>query len=226
MKFSPKVELSQLLVIAAMFVVAALLWSGAPDRIPVHWNLSGDVDGYGGKFAGLLLLPLVALGVYAFLLVLPRFDPGKANYPGFAGAYTAIRISLLGLFVFVDAMTIGAMKNWPMDVARLAPIALGVLTIVLGAVMGKIRPNWFVGVRTPWTLSSKVAWVRTHRAAGWIFMLTGIAAVGAGLVNGRAALWTLMVGVIGGALALVVYSYLLWRSDPDKVPPAGTWPAP
>jgi uncharacterized membrane protein len=226
MKFSWKVELPQLLVIAAMFIVAAFLWSGAPDRIPVHWNISGEVDRYGGKVSGLLGLPLAALGLYALLLVLPRLDPGKANYPGFAGAYTAIRVSVLGLLVFVDVMTISAVQNRPMNVARVTPLALGVLAIVLGAVMGKLRPNWFVGVRTPWTLSSKVAWIRTHRAAGWVFMLTGIATIGAGLASGRAAVWVLLIGLVGGAAGLMVYSYTLWRDDPDKLPPAGTWPAP
>jgi uncharacterized membrane protein len=226
MKFSWRVELPQLLAIAAMFAAAALLWSGAPDRIPIHWDLNGQVDGYGGKFSGLVLLPLISLGTYAFLLVLPRIDPGKANYMGFTGAYTAIRVSVLGVLVVIYAATIRSIQAHSLDMGSVAPLALSALIVVLGSVMGKLRPNWFVGVRTPWTLSSKIAWVRTHRAGGWVFVVTGLLSAAACLVSNRAGFWVMSVGLLGGGVALIVYSHWVWRNDPDKVAPAGTSPAP
>ena len=98
MKRTWRGELVQLLPIAAMFVVAALCWSHVPDHIPVHWNWEGKADRYGGKFDGLVLLPLVVLGIYLLLLVLPLFDPGRANYRTFAGAYNAIRLAITLFF--------------------------------------------------------------------------------------------------------------------------------
>jgi uncharacterized membrane protein len=225
MKIAWKVEVPQWIILAGMFAGAAIAWPHAPDRIPVHWTINGQVDRYGGRFEGLLLMPLVALGIYVLMLVLPRIDPGRANYARFRGAYNAIRIALLVLFaVFYVVIQLWVWTGHA-DIALIAPLAMGIVSIVLGAVLGKIRPNWFVGIRTPWTLSSKVSWVRTHRAGGWLFMVVGLATIGATFISPRLAFWVLIGGLIGGTVALVIYSYVLWRQDPDKIPPAGTLPA-
>jgi hypothetical protein len=77
--------------------LAAWTWEGAPERIPVHWNAAGEVDRYGGRLEGLLLLPAIALVVYLLMLFLPRIDPGLANYASFVGTYNVIRFTVLGL---------------------------------------------------------------------------------------------------------------------------------
>ena len=87
MRASLRTELPHLAVIAAMFVLAAATWSAAPDRIPVHWDLAGRVNRCGGKFEGLLLMPLLTLGIYLLFLVAPRFDLGRANYARFWRPY-------------------------------------------------------------------------------------------------------------------------------------------
>ena len=104
-------------------------------------------------------------------------------------------------------------------------LSMGVVFLVLGAVLGKVRPNWFVGVRTPWTLSSKLSWTHSQRAGGWMFVGLGLATFPAAFLPGP---WNLAV-VLGGALLatawLLLYSYFVWGRDPDRVPPAGTTPA-
>jgi uncharacterized membrane protein len=127
-------------VIAAMFVLAAATWSAAPDRIPVHWDLAGRVDRYGGKFEGLLLMPLLTLGIYLLFLVAPRFDPGRANYTRFWRPYWIMRLA-----VVVLALIYGFILLWTwgiqLDVWTVVPILVGGLFVVLGSVMGKIRPT-------------------------------------------------------------------------------------
>src|SRR5690242_7291537 len=91
MKLSWRTELPQLAAIGCMFLIAVCSWTQAPDRIPVHWNLQGEIDGYGNKFIGLLLLPLITLGMYCLLRLAYLVDPGKANYANFAPAFTAVR---------------------------------------------------------------------------------------------------------------------------------------
>jgi uncharacterized membrane protein len=105
------------------------------------------------------------------------------------------------------------------------PIIGGALLVVIGNLLGKLRPNWFVGIRTPWTLSSKTSWVRTHQVGGWMFMLDGIAFMIAGLIHRRWAAVAAFAFLFAEALTLIVYSYRVWRDDPDKMPPAGTLPA-
>jgi uncharacterized membrane protein len=224
MKRTWRGELVQLLPIAAMFVVAALCWSHASDRIPVHWNWRGEVDRYGGKFEGLLLLPIISLGLYLLLLVLPLFDPGKANYRTFAGAYNLIRLTITLFLSAIYAVGVLVSLGYHVDMNTVIGLAMGLLFIVLGNVMGKIRPNWFVGVRTPWTLSSKLSWTKTHRLAGWLFIVMGLLAV-AWAISQSVWMLGLMIAVdFACGITMVVYSYLVYRKDPARMSPADTQP--
>jgi len=225
MKTSWKTELPLLLLVAAMFALAAVSWSTAPDRIPVHWGLNGQVDRYGGKVEGLLLPPVMAAFVYLVMLFLPRIDPGRANYQRFLGAYYALRVAVLVTLAVVTGIIHLSMRGQPVDVPRLVGLTVGGLFFLVGNLMGKIRPNWFVGVRTPWTLSSKRSWTRTHRLAGWVFVLGGLCIMGAGLFRTPAAVGLAVAVMAIGVLGTVVYSYVVWRTDPDRVPPAGTLPS-
>ncbi len=225
MKIAWKSEVPQWIVLGAMFAGAAIAWPHAPGRIPVHWNLSGQVDRYGGRFEGLLALPLLALGLYVLMLVIPRIDPGRANYARFRGAYNAIRIAVLAVLAVLYLAIHLWVRTGHVNIGAIAPLTIGAMCVLVGGVLGKIRPNWFVGIRTPWTLSSKVSWVRTHRAGGWAFIALGLATIVATFVSPRAAFWVMLAGIVVTGVGLVVYSYLVWRQDPDKIPPAGTLPA-
>jgi len=225
MNTSWKTEWPHWLLLAGMFLVAAVSWSGAPDRMPVHWNLAGEVDGYGGKFEGILLLPLISVTIYLLLLFAPRIDPGGANYAVFKGAYTTIRLLVLLLMAGIYAVMNVAMRGVAMNVGGWIPFLIGAMCVVLGNLMGKLRPNWFIGIRTPGTLSSKLSWSKTHRAGGWVFILMGLAMMASGLIAKAWAFTASMVLLIGGSVGLAIYSYLVWRTDPDKTPPAGTSPA-
>jgi uncharacterized membrane protein len=224
MKLSWRTELPQLVIIAAMFAVAAWAWPQVPDRLPVHWNIRGEVDGWGNKFTGLLLLPITVLGVYALMLVVPFFDPGRRNYQNFSRAYAAIRITFVLFMTLLFGLTIRAAFGHTFNMSTIIWPACGLLFIVLGNFMSKIRPNWFCGVRTPWTLSSKLSWDKTHRLAGWLFMFMGALFFIMLLTPNMWALLTVLV-IDGLCLVwIVVYSYLVYRDDPHRMPPAGTSP--
>ncbi len=219
-------EIPQLVMILGMLSVAAALWPIAPDRIPVHWNVAGDVDRYGGKVEGLLLLPLIAAALYPLMLLLPRIDPGRANYATFAKVYTLIRLSIIAVLAVVYAGILLVAFGYNVDMGLLVSLAVGLLFCVLGNVMGKIRPNWFAGVRTPWTLSSRDSWNKTHRLAGRLFVVIGCSVIAYGFFQNG---WMLAV-VLGMSAAMllwvVIYSYVIWRNDPDRLSPAGTSPSP
>ena len=101
MKFKWQTELPQLLLLAGMFILAAATWSAAPERIPVHWSFAGQIDSYGGRFEGLLAIPLLSLGMYLLFWIIPLIDPGRANYQRFAGAYTTIRMAIIILMTAI-----------------------------------------------------------------------------------------------------------------------------
>jgi uncharacterized membrane protein len=224
MKLSWRVELLQLLIIAGMFGLGAGSWPNVPDRLPVHWNLQGEVDRWGGKLEGLFLLPLITLGLYLLLLIVPLFDPGRRNYQNFAKAYGVIRIVMVLFMAFLYGLTILAAFGYEFNSTSIVLGAMAVLFVVLGNFMGKIRPNWFVGVRTPWTLSSKLSWDKTHRLAGWLFVLMGATFALLALVP-TGWMFAIVMTINGLCLAwMVVYSYLVYRRDPDRTQPAATSP--
>lgn len=222
MKLDWRREWPQWALVAAMFALAALTWRNAPGRIPIHWDAAGNVNGYGGKFEGILLQPIIAGAMYIAMIALPGIDPGRANYANFSTAYDTIRTALIAAIAAVYGITQLAIQGFAIGVATIVPFVFGVLLIVIGNVLGKVRPNWFVGIKTPWTLSSKTAWTRTHRLGGRLFVAAGLLVMlGVLLPPPWNAAWYLAI-CVGLVLGLFIFSYVAWRSATDKVPPSGT----
>ncbi len=218
MKTSWRAELPQLAIIAALYAWSALLWPGAPESLPVHFDLNGNVDRMGGKVEGLFLLPSLAFGIYLVLRFLPRMDPARANYPSFAGAYAAIRFTVLIMLAAVDLAVLLPLAGVEVNEAAVVRLIVGGLFIAFGAVMGKIRPNWLVGIRTPWTLRSKESWVKTHRVGGWTFVLVGLVLIVSLALPVAPALVISLGALVLGLAWTVIYSYLVWRKDPNPLP--------
>ena len=209
-------EAPLIVLIAAMFVAAAVLWPSAPARLPVHWNIAGQVDRYGGKFEGLLGLPLAMLGLYVMFLVLPLIDPKRTNYASFAAAYDTLRWATLVLLAAVYAAILLTSFGYPVDIGFVVPVGVGLLFCLIGNLMSKFRQNWFVGVRTPWTLSSRASWDKTNRLGGRMFLVTGLVLFALALVH---TWW--MDALLGAMIVAMVvwlptYSYLIWRRDPER----------
>ncbi len=213
------------LLILVMFCLAIALWPSSPERMPVHWNWKGEPDGMGGKFEGLLIIPLITLAIYLLMVVLPRIDPGRANYRLFRGPYNVIRMAIVGVMAAIYFVMVAAQRNPQLNIVALVPVIIGLMFVVFGNLMGKLRPNWFVGIRTPWTLTSKLSWTRTHRVGGVGMVVLGLVLMPLGFLKTNASLWILLIGVLGWVVFLLVFSYFVWRIDPDRVPPAGSRPA-
>lgn len=210
-------ELPHLIVLAALLVVAGLVWPLAPERMPVHWNLAGEADRFGGKFEGVLVVPLLTLGLYWLLLLIPFFDPRRENYARFQRPYRVIRWSLTLFMAALYGLTLAAAFGRPVDMSLWLSLLMSLLFVVIGGTLDGVQPNWFVGVRTPWTLSSSLSWTKTHRAAKWVFVALGLTFVPLGVWKTPATLALVFATGFGGVAGLVIYSYLIWKSDPDRV---------
>jgi uncharacterized membrane protein len=203
-------------MIGAMFALVAVSWSAAPDRIPVHWNWAGEPDRFGGRFEGLLGLPLAAAGVYALLLFLPRLDPRRKNYDAFAGPFAIIRTVVVGLLLGLDAVTLLWIRGERAHLDGLVAAEVGIALLLLGNYLPKVKSNWFVGVRTPWTLSSEASWRQTHRLAGWLFTIGGILTVVTALARPDLAQSVMIGTLIAAGGTSIVYSYFAWKNDPAR----------
>ncbi|MDQ7841100.1 MAG: SdpI family protein [bacterium] len=216
MRISWRSEVLSLALIAAMLVLAGLTWGAAPERLPVHWDIKGTPDRFGGKAEGLLAIPATAVGIYVLMLVLPRFDPRRRHYELFAGVYNLIRTLLVAFLFALYLVVVLWARGIPVRVEKITPLLVGALLIVLGSYMGKLRSTWFVGIRTPWTLSSEESWNKTHRLGGKVFILGGAASILVGLLRSEYAVWAMIALLAGGMLALTVFSYIWWKHDPNR----------
>lgn len=214
--------LASAVVLFTLFALSGWAWSAIEaDRIPVHWDINGQADGYGGKFEGLMVLPLVAVGLVALFAVIPLIEPRRANLAGSMRAFVLVWLALLAFLVLMHVAILFAAFGHDVDMATVVAGGLGLVFAVIGAVLGSVRSNFMFGVRTPWTLSSERSWRQTHRLAGRLFVGTGLATVAAGAIGVFAdvrwlPLTVLLAGSLVAALASVVYSYLVWRGDPDR----------
>ncbi|MDD5433281.1 MAG: SdpI family protein [Candidatus Pacebacteria bacterium] len=211
MKITKK-EIAPIFILFLMGIFAASLYT-APciTRVPSHWNAAGQIDGYSSKAFAALFFPLLTVAVYLLMLILPTIDPLKENYHYFEKEYYFIRLILVlfmaGMFFFTFLAAIGHKLN---IMYFMVPF-LSFFFVIIGAFMPKIKKNWFVGIRTPWTLQSDEVWIRTHKFAGKTMMAGGILAFFTVFLPSQVAFGFFLAIVLTSALLPVAYSYFLYR---------------
>ena len=201
-----------LLIVA--WAVGIYFYRNFPDQVPVHWNLRGEVDGYGSAVFGAFFLPALMLAIYVLFLFLPVFDPRRERYGEFSAAYHLLKDAVMLFFLLVLLLTGFAGLGYRVDVGFWLPIMVGALFFVLGLVMRQVKSNWFIGIRTPWTLSSEMIWNKTHRLAARAMPVSGALIAGTSFIGGdtlKIALFLVAILII--ALGLPLYSYVLFRQE-------------
>jgi uncharacterized membrane protein len=204
-----KQQVFSLVLVAIGFVVSAAFYRRLPDPVPVHWNVHGEPDGYMAKPMGAFVLNLVMVFVYLLFQLSPRLSPRGFRFEGFRGSYVIIQQATLTFLLLLLVVTDLAAIGTPLPLDRIVTAGLGGLFVVLGNFMGKMRKNFFIGIRTPWTLASDEVWLRTHRLGGRVFVLAGAGMITAGL-SGAGAGAVLPLGLAAGLIP-AVYSYVIYR---------------
>lgn len=203
-----------LVLIVGAILAGALLWNQLPDPMASHWNVNDEVDGYMSRFWGVFLMPLVTFGLFLLFLLIPNIDPLKANIAEFRGTFNLFIAFIIGFLMYVHALTLRWNLGYTdLGIGKAMLPALGLLFFIIGSMLRKAKRNWFIGIRTPWTLSSDTVWDRTHQIGGLLFMATGVLAVIGGFFGGSVAFWSLMIPVLGTTIFLVVYSYVLYQRE-------------
>jgi uncharacterized membrane protein len=199
------------------------LWRVGPGAtVPTHWGADGRPNGYGPAWISFLLVPVITVGLVALLAAIPRIEPRRANLERSGSAYLTVAIALALLMLGVQAVVVLAGVGIDVPVALVIGGGTGLLFAVLGNVLTTVRSNFMFGVRTPWTLSSDLAWDRTHRIVGRLFVIGGIGMFLVSLIGNVTLLVALLLGFIVAVLGVsVVYSYRVWKDDPDRRPVGG-----
>jgi len=211
-----KTEIIPLLIIIAVVISSFYFYANFPDTVATHWNFQGEPDAYSSKAVASLVLPSVIIGMYLLFLFLPLIDPKKERYDQFRKVYHFFK----GFIVFFMAgiYAISGLSNlgYAVSIKTWIPLMVGALFVLMGNYMSKIKQNWFIGIRTPWTLSSEEVWNKTHRVGGKIFMLGGILLVAIPYFGEKIGMTLFFIDIAIIVLGTVVYSYFIYRKEKGK----------
>jgi len=203
-----------LLLIAGAAIAGLLLWNQLPEQMASHWNVNDQVDGYMPRFWGVFMVPLITLGMFVLFLVFPSIDPLRANIAQFRDAFNVFIVLIVAFMLYVHGLSLAwnlGYTDFKMSTSMLP--AMGLLFIFIGFMLRKAKRNFFIGIRTPWTLSSDTVWDKTHQLGSILFMASGVFTLIGGLFGGMTAFWFLFVPLIGSTIFLLVYSYVIYQRE-------------
>ncbi|MEG6522673.1 SdpI family protein [Desulfotomaculum sp. 1211_IL3151] len=197
-----------IIILLAYWAVCASFYPALPEQVPTHWNIRGEVDGYSHKSVAALIMPLLPLGIYLFMTFLPKIDPKKQNYRKFAPSYEKMRLATVGVIMVVSALPILSALGYHLNVEFIIKGAVSLLIIVMGNYMGKIKYNYLVGFRLPWTLANEDVWNQTHRFGGKLMVIGGCVSLLSVFLSGTLGFVIFMLGIFLPMVLTMVYSYL------------------
>jgi len=207
-------------LITIIIVTGVLLSAGAallpflPAQGATHWNAQGQADGYSNINVVIFFLPLMGFGTALLILFLPLIDPKKANIALFRKDYNLFVIFFLGFMGTIQLLSLAWNLGWKVNMTRALIPPFAALCYFLGHLMKKARPNWFIGIRTPWTLSSEIVWNATHQRAGLLYKVSsGITLVGIFVRDPVIAFIFLTAPLALVSFYAVLYSYLEYRRE-------------
>lgn len=206
-------ELIIIVILILPVLYMLFVWNSLPELLPVHWGFSGEIDNYGPKY----FYPLMNIVLYLLLLIIPRIDPRKKNYTIFSSTYYKLRLIFTIFFSILFFMVIYSAIHPNIDLGRLMPAGFLFLFSLIGNFLGTIRSNYFVGIRTPWTLNNDEVWRKTHFIAGKLWFYLGL--VGGVIIiflDKKTAQYFAISILVLLFIVPVIYSYLYYSKINSK----------
>jgi uncharacterized membrane protein len=208
-----KKEIPLIVIVLLPFIYLAYVWNQLPEKVPMHWNIQGEINRYGEKIELLLIPILLPLLVYVIFLVISRIDP-KNKLSKMGNKFQTLKL-LMTIFMSVIALfIIYSAKNQSFTNPNYIVLLIGVLYIILGNYFKTIKANYFLGIRTPWTLENETVWKKTHKLGGKIWFIGGIIVVLSSLILAKQPNFILFL-IITGIISIIpiVYSYIIFRKE-------------
>lgn len=199
------------IVMIGLIVSAFLIYPHLPEQVPSHWNLKGEVDSYMSRPQGAFVMPLTVLVLYLLMVIVPAIDPRRDNYIRFQNAYRLMRWSLVLFLGGLWVLTIMFAMGYDVNISLIVKAGVSLLLAVIGNFMGQFRHNYFVGIKTPWTLANEEVWHQTHRLGGRIWVAGGLVCLAMSPINALWANYLYFASIMVMALVPMAYSFILYR---------------
>lgn len=197
-------------IVALSALMSILTAPDLPASMATHWNAAGQPDGTMSRSAALAFIPAISALMLLTFAVIPRIDPLRENITAFRGVYDWFVVVFTAFLAAIHGGIIAFNLGYEFDFTLLVVVLVAGLFVYVGILLRHAERNWFVGIRTPWTLSSDAVWERTHRLGGRLFVLTGLITLG-GLFVGEYAIYFLVIPALVTAVITVAYSYYLYE---------------
>ncbi|GAB6933962.1 SdpI family protein [Calditerricola satsumensis] len=198
-----------------LFVVATAIsvvaYPFLPETVPIHWNMQGEADGFAPKAVALALTPALILVFAGLLRILPAIDPKREQVRRFERSYRTVVNLILTLLLVIHAMVVANGAGWSVDVSVVLPLLIGLLFLFLGNEMPRFRQNFFLGIRTPWTVSDEEVWRQTHRVGGRVFVVGGALMMAASFLPAPHRFAVFLAAAVASSVIPVVLSFVYYR---------------
>jgi len=196
-------------LILLVLAMTAIAYPHLPERVPTHWDAHGNINGWSDKSRLFVIEPAMMSGILILFWALPWLSPKHFEVDSFRTTYLFIMVVLLATLAYVHALILAAGLSWQIDVGRAVLGGVCLLNALLGNVLGKVRRNFYVGIRTPWTIANEQVWYATHRLAAKTFFAAGL--LGLVAVIFRAPFWLPVAVILAGALIPAIYSFAFYK---------------
>lgn len=207
-----KQEIPLIIIVLLPFMYLAFIWNELPQKVPMHWNIEGEIDRYGDKTELIITPTLLPLIIYVVFLIIPKIDPKKqlnkmGNKLQRLKVLVTIFMSILTMYIIYST------KNLTIGHPNYIILLIGILYVILGNYFKTIRANYFIGIRTPWTLESDEVWKETHKLGGKLWFIGGITIVISSLILDKKSNLILFLSItVIISLIPIVYSYIIYRN--------------
>jgi len=211
MKLWSKKEILPIALILITLAIGFYFYPQLPDRVPSHWDINGQINGWVPKLFSAFFFPGLFLLIYVLMTVMPLMDPHRANIELFQHSYFWLKVIILSFLSGLYFATIYAALGNEIDVGRFVSWGVAVLFLFLGWMLPQVKKNYTIGIRFPWTLHSEIVWDKTHKLGGRLFMTLAVILLMASFLPGVFTFWILIAGIFLLLIILMGYSYLEYR---------------
>lgn len=214
-----KTEILPIIIIVLSFIAGYYFSKHFPAQVATHWDINGKVNGYSSSFWAAWLLPLMILGMYIFFLFLPYLDPKKEQYLSFAPVYHKFK-SLIIAFLFILYIFTGLNGiGYKVNIGFWSPIMIGLLFMIIGYLLKSVKMNWFLGIRTPWTMSSDYVWAKTHQASSPVLIAAGLVMALSAFLPASYKMIAFILAMALIIITLPIYSFILYKKEQKEKTP-------